>query len=99
MSDPAELIRSAPLGTRMTVRKRIDGGFTDAVGYLRELTDSDCIVETRHGMVAIRLDDVAAAKAVPPPPQRRTPRSLPTASGGDGLARGTARDSPSDHPS
>ncbi|MEX1079268.1 MAG: hypothetical protein WED09_09205 [Homoserinimonas sp.] len=74
MSDPVEFIRGAPLGSRMTVRKSIEGGFTDAVGYLRECSDSECVVETRHGLVAIRLDEVTAAKQVPPPPPRRAPR-------------------------
>lgn len=74
MSDPVQFIRSAPLGTRMTVRKRIAGGFTDAVGYLRECTETTCAVETRHGLVTIPLVEVTAAKAVPPPPPRRAPR-------------------------
>jgi hypothetical protein len=58
----------------MTVRRRIEGGFTDAVGYLRERTASECVVETRRGLVTIPLDEVTAAKAVPPPPARRAPR-------------------------
>jgi hypothetical protein len=58
----------------MTVRKRIEGGFTDAVGYLRECGEATCVVETRHGFVTIPLDEVSAAKAVPPPPTRRAPR-------------------------
>lgn len=74
MTDPVEFIRSAEPGTRMTVRTRIDGGFTDAVGYLRACGDVECVVETRRGMVTIALDGVAAAKAVPPPPVRRAPR-------------------------
>ena len=68
MADPVEFIRSAELGTRMTVRTRIDGGFTDAVGYLRECGDIDCVIETRHGAVTIALADVSAAKKIPPPP-------------------------------
>ena len=71
---PVQLVTTTPLGTRMTVRKRIDGGFTDAVGYLRSRTDTDCVVETRHGMVTIALAEVTAAKVVPPPPPRRAPR-------------------------
>lgn len=59
----------------MTVRTRIDGGYTDAVGYLRERDDDECVLETRHGMVTISLDRVHLAKAVPPPPPRRDPRS------------------------
>jgi hypothetical protein len=74
---PVELIMTAPLGTRMTVRRRISTGFTDAVGYLRERTDTECVVETRHGMVTIPLADVTATRAVPPPPPRRAPRFPP----------------------
>jgi hypothetical protein len=77
MADPLELIRSVPLGTRMTVRRRIDGGFTDAVGYLRQCTTHDCVIETRHGLVTIALAEVTAAKQVPPPPARRAPRHRP----------------------
>lgn len=77
MPDAIEFIRNAPLGTRMTVRKRIPGGFTDAVGFLRECSDGGCVVETRRGLVAIRLEDVTAAKAIPPRPQRRAPRYPP----------------------
>ena len=77
MTDPVAFIRSAELGTRMTVRRRIPDGFTDAVGYLRERTAAECVVETRHGMVTIPLAEVTAAKAVPPPPARRAPRFPP----------------------
>jgi hypothetical protein len=76
-SDPVDLIRESPLGTRMTVRRRIDGGHTDAVGYLRERSDTECVVETRRGLVTISLADVTATRAVPPPPLRRAPRFPP----------------------
>jgi len=74
MKDPIEFIRTAELGTRMTVRTRIEGGFTDAVGYLRERNDEQCVIETRRGLVTIVFDQVHLAKAVPPPPPRRSPR-------------------------
>jgi hypothetical protein len=79
MADPVEFIRNAELGTRMTVRTRLDADpsgarFTDAVGYLRERGERDCVVETRRGLVTIPLDQVTAAKEVPPPPPRRAPR-------------------------
>jgi hypothetical protein len=76
-ADPVDLIRTAPLGTRMTVRRRIAGGLTDAVGYLRERTETECVVETRHGLVTIPLGEVTATRAVPPPPPRRAPRFPP----------------------
>lgn len=74
MTDPAQLIASVPLGTRMTVRRRIDGGFTDALGYIRERSETGCVVETRRGLVAIPFAEVAAARVVPPPPPPRAPR-------------------------
>lgn len=79
MSGPVEFIRRAELGTRMTVRKHLEADptgarFTDAVGYLRECNDHECVVETRRGLVSISFDEVIAAKAVPPPPTRRAPR-------------------------
>jgi hypothetical protein len=77
MADPVQFVMDAPLGTRMTVRRRISGGFTDAVGYLRSRTDAECVVETRHGMVTIVFAEITAAKAVPPPPPRRAPRYPP----------------------
>jgi len=77
MTQPADLIRAAPLGTRMTVRRRIPGGFTDAVGDLVERGPDDCVVETRRGRVRIPLAEVSAAREVPPPPPRRAPRTPP----------------------
>lgn len=77
MADPIAFIRNAPLGIRLTVRSRIDAGFTDAVGYLRECSDHECVIETRRGMVRIALSDVTAVKAVPPPPPRRAPVNPP----------------------
>ena len=77
MADPVDFIRNAPLGIRMTVRRRIDEGFTDAVGYLRECSDHECVIETRRGMVIIALSEVTAARPVPPPPPRRAPRFRP----------------------
>ena len=74
-SAPARhLILTVPLGTRTTVRTRIEGGFTDAVGYLRSRTDTECSVGTRRGIVTIALAEVTAAKVVPPPPPRRAAR-------------------------
>lgn len=74
MTDPVALIRTVELGTRMTVRRMIPGGYTDAVGYLRERNETECTVETRSGTVVIALEEVTAAKVVPPPPPRRAPR-------------------------
>ncbi len=76
MSDnPAVLLlRSLPVGTRVVVRSRIAGGYTDALGYLTAIGATDCSVLTRRGEVLIALPDVALAKPVPEPPPRRAPR-------------------------
>ncbi|WP_211217890.1 hypothetical protein [Microbacterium luticocti] len=74
MTDPVAFLRACELGTRVTVRRRIDGGWSDALGYLRERTDTGCVVETRRGPVAVPWDAVTHAIRVPEPPPRRGPR-------------------------
>lgn len=76
-ADAASFVSGTSLGTRIVVRRRIEGGFTDAIGYLRFVDDTTCVVETRHGLVTIALADIALAKAVPPPPAPRRPRADP----------------------
>ena len=66
-------------GTRVVVRSRIGGGFSDALGILRSRTRTQCAVETKRGLVTIALADVVAAKEVPPPPAPRGPRRPPMA--------------------
>ena len=73
-TDAARFISETAVGTRVVVRTTIDDGYTDALGYLRSRDDTACVVETRHGLVTLALDDVVAAKEVPPPPARRAPR-------------------------
>ena len=63
-----------PLGTRMVVRYRIDGGSTDALGDLSARDSDSCTITTRTGPVTIKYDDVQLAKAVPPPPAPRARR-------------------------
>lgn len=62
-------------GTRVVVRYRIEGGFTDALGYLVSTSAGSCTIRTRQSDVEILLELVVAAKAVPPPPPRRSARS------------------------
>lgn len=78
MVDPVQFITSAPLGTRVVVRQRIPGGLTDALGVLRSVTDSECVVETRAGLKTVQLTSVVAAKEVPPAPPRRNRRLTPS---------------------
>ena len=70
----AHFVATTALGTRIVVRTRIEGGVTDAVGYLRSVNDTGCTVETKRGLVTLALADVVAAKQVPPPPAPRAPR-------------------------
>ena len=72
---PREFLAAAQPGTRVVVRYRIDGGFTDALGDLLECGEGECTVRTRSADVVIALDLVAAAKQVPPAPPRRRPRT------------------------
>ena len=73
----AHFVSRTALGTRIVVRTRIEGGVTDAVGYLRSVDDTECTVETKRGLVTLALADVVAAKQVPPPPAPRAPRRPP----------------------
>lgn len=72
-----ELLTSLPLGTRVVVRYRIEGGLTDALGELTARDAVSCTVAARRGDVVVPLDAVTAAKPVPPPPPRRAPRVAP----------------------
>jgi hypothetical protein len=73
---PIDFLSGAPLGARVVVRTRIDGGYTDALGYLRSRDDTSCTVETKRGLVSLLLADVVAAKEVPPAPAPRPRRRL-----------------------
>jgi ribosome maturation factor RimP len=66
-----KLLRELPLGTRIVVRFRIEGGFTDALGDLVARDETTCTVDTRRGAVVVPFDAIALAKLVPPPPVRR----------------------------
>jgi len=68
---PVTLLQALASGTRVVVRYRIEGGFTDALGELVEAAPDSCVVRTRRGEVSIPMDQVVAAKQVPPPPARR----------------------------
>ncbi|WP_346959615.1 hypothetical protein [uncultured Arthrobacter sp.] len=69
---PHQFLSDAPLGTRVVVRYRIEGGLlTDALGELVDRAHGGCTVRTRRADVVIPLRLVVAAKAVPPAPPRR----------------------------
>ena len=71
---PAALLRSLPDGARVVVRYRIEGGFTDVLGYLVAADGEDVTVAGRRGNITVPYALVTAAKQVPPPPERRAPR-------------------------
>ncbi|WIA98085.1 hypothetical protein [Curtobacterium sp. MCBA15_004] len=70
------VLRAAALGDRLVVRARHGDGARDALGVLTARTASTVTVDNRRGPVEVPLDDVVAAKPVPPPPERR-PRRAP----------------------
>ncbi|MHA7176850.1 putative acetyltransferase [Arthrobacter sp. Sr24] len=74
MNTALERLAQLPLGTRMVVRYRIDGGSTDALGDLTARDSLSCTITTRSGPLTIKYDDVQLAKAVPPPPAPRARR-------------------------
>ena len=76
MNQALEFLTGAALGTRVVVRTRIDGGYTDALGYLRTRDDTHCTVETKRGTVSLLLAEVVAAKEVPPAPAPRPRRHV-----------------------
>ena len=65
------LLVDFPLGTWLVVRSRIEGGVIDALGYLREIDDTQCVIETRCGLVTALLSEVVAVKKVSPPMRSR----------------------------
>jgi len=69
--NPVRFLAAAESGTRVVVRYRIEGGYTDALGHLLACDAGSCTVRTRQADVVITLGRVVAAKEVPPAPPRR----------------------------
>ena len=62
----------ADLGQRVTVRRRVEGGVTDVVGHVIDVSPSSVTVLRASGeVVALERAAVTAAKVVPPAPVRR----------------------------
>ncbi|WP_236966622.1 putative acetyltransferase [Marisediminicola antarctica] len=74
-ANAARFVSGTTPGARIVVRYRIEGMMTDALGLLSSVDDTNCVVETKRGPVEIALADIALAKAVPPAPEPRRPRS------------------------
>lgn len=77
MPGPVEFLLSVAVGTRVVIRTRIPGGFTDTLGYVRSRSGDRVVVDTRTGDREVVLAHVVAAKSVPEPPPRRAPRTRP----------------------
>lgn len=73
-----EFLRGVTEGTRVVIRYRLHDqpeSATDALGYVSAKSDTQIVIATVRGLATIDLADVIAAKAVPPPPEPRRPRS------------------------
>ena len=65
-------LHATPIGTRVVVRYRIeDGRATDALGPLHSVDASHAVIDTKRGLESVPLDQVIAAKEVPPAPRPR----------------------------
>jgi len=62
------------IGQRVTVRYRIEGGFSDALGYIRRIDSTGMDIETKRGLVTVPAKLITIGKRVPPPPPRRRRR-------------------------
>lgn len=68
-----DFLRGVSEGTRVVIRYRLHDqpeSATDAVGYVSARNETHIVVATVRGLTTIALDDVVAAKEVPPPPRR-----------------------------
>ena len=62
---------ASDLGARVAVRRRVEGGLTDVLGYLLDVTPETLEVLSRGEVLALATADVTAAKVVPPATPRR----------------------------
>ncbi len=63
--------RDWPLGVRVVVRRHLsEGGYSDVLGELVGSGPDGVTVRTRHGEVAVRAEEIAIGKIVPPRPAR-----------------------------
>jgi hypothetical protein len=72
--NPHDFLRAVTEGTRVVVRYRLHdqaAGATDAVGFVSAKGATSVVIATPRGLTTIAIDDVIAAKEVPPPPVKR----------------------------
>jgi hypothetical protein len=62
-----DALTAADVGSRVTVRRTVDGGFGDVVGELLEHDGTTLLVRTRRrGDVRVAAADVVAARRIEP---------------------------------
>ena len=64
-------IDQSAVGQRVSVRRRVEGGLTDVLGHLLDVTDDHLEVLAHGEVLALPVPDVTAAKVVPPATPRR----------------------------
>jgi ribosomal protein S18 acetylase RimI-like enzyme len=65
------MLTSRDVGRRVSVRRRVEGGLTDVLGHLLDVTDDHLDVLARGEVMTLPTADVTAAKVVPPATPRR----------------------------
>lgn len=65
------MLTSHDVGRRVSVRRRVEGGLTDVLGHLLDLSDDHLDVLSRGEVLTLATADITAAKAVPPATPRR----------------------------
>ena len=65
------MLTSQDVGRRVSVRRRVEGGLTDVLGYLLSITPETLEVLAHGEVVSLATADVTAAKVVPPATPRR----------------------------
>ena len=65
------MLTSQDVGRRVSVRRRVEGGLTDVLGYLLGVTPETLEVLAHGEVVSLATADVTAAKVVPPATPRR----------------------------
>lgn len=60
-------ISASDVGSRVTVRRKVDGGLGDVVGELLSWAEGRLVIRNRHGVeIAVAEDSLVAARRVGP---------------------------------
>src|SRR3954468_16409591 len=66
-----DMLTSQDVGRRVSVRREVEGGLTDVLGHLLDVSDDHLEVLARGEVQTLPTADVTAAKVVPPATPRR----------------------------